>query len=543
MWTARSKDCLRLGSFVAYILLLQGVSANLAKDQPAAKMKFPPGFLFGAATAAYQIEGGWDADGKSPNIWDHLVHKNASFVQDRTNGDVACDSYHLYKRDVQMLRELGVNFYRFSISWPRVLPTGMVNNVSKAGINYYNNLINELIKYNITPMVTMYHWDLPQKLQDLGGWSNAHIVQYYSDYAKILFTNYADRVKRWLTFNEPMQVCLEGYGNRQRAPALGRHGVAEYLCTHNLLKAHASAYHMYDSEFRPIHGGKIGIAFDSNWAEPLTNATSDHDAVELYLQTTLGWYAHPIYSKEGGYPPVLVKKVGDASMRQNYKRSRLPEFSPIEIEYIKGTADFFGINHYTTYLLTMAGDRVVGAIPSHENDIGIIRTQDPNWPSKSASKWLKVYPSGFRKLLNWIYNTYHKVPILVTENGYSDFDGVEDYGRESYYKHYLNALLEAIHKDRVEVIGYTAWSLMDNFEWEEGFTSRFGLYLVDFKSPNKTRTPKRSSKMYAKVIRTRQLPSDYDPNDFSAFSSSTTVAVSQFATLSLAAFWRLVYLH
>lgn len=193
--------------------------------------------------------------GRTPSIWDHLIHTQPEFVKDRTNADVACDSYHLYKRDAEMVNELGVDIYRFSISWSRVLPTGFANDVNPLGINYYNNLIDELLKYNITPMVTIYHWDLPQKLQEIGGWSNAHIVDYYTDYAKVLFQYFGDRVKYWVTFNEPMQTCLEGYGGTLRAPALNKTGIAEYLCTHNLLKAHASAYHLFDKEYRSLSGG------------------------------------------------------------------------------------------------------------------------------------------------------------------------------------------------------------------------------------------------------------------------------------------------
>lgn len=160
-----------------------------------------------------------------------------------------------------MVHELGVDVYRFSIAWPRILPTGFANKVNIPGIQYYRNLINELEKYNITPMVSIYHWDLPQKLQDIGGWTNAHIVDYYTDYANILFKNFADKVKYWVTFNEPMQTCLEGYGGTYRAPALNRTGIAEYLCTHNLLKAHANVYHLYDKQYRPVYGGKMPFPY------------------------------------------------------------------------------------------------------------------------------------------------------------------------------------------------------------------------------------------------------------------------------------------
>ncbi|GBP62350.1 Myrosinase 1 [Eumeta japonica] len=480
---------------------------------------FPKNFFFGVSTAAFQIEGAWNLDGKSESIWDRLVHTNKTFVRDGSNADVAADSYHLYKRDVEMVRELGVDIYRFSISWPRVLPTGLSNDINPLGIRYYKNLVDELVKHNITPMATIYHWDLPQRLQDIGGWSNAHIVDYFRDYAKVLFDNFGDKIKYWVTFNEPMQTCLEGYGGTYRAPALDRRGIAEYLCTHNLLKAHAKVYHLYDREYRPLFGGKIGIALDSNWAEPKTNSSRDTEAAELYLKTHVGWYAHPIFSKEGNYPQELIERVDAKSIQQNYTRSRLPKFTAEEIAFVRGTADFFGLNHYTTYLLTMA-DKEVGSIPSHENDVGIVRVQDPHWPSRSSSAWLKVVPSGFRRLLHWITKTYNNIPIIVTENGYADYDGVEDASRVSYYSHYLNALLHALHEDHSTVIGYFAWSLMDNFEWDDGYVSRFGLYYVDFESPNKTRTAKASAQLYSRVVATRHLPATFRPDDFSAFNAA-----------------------
>ncbi|XP_046967937.1 myrosinase 1-like [Vanessa cardui] len=508
---------------------------NLAGG-PKTNYTFPKGFLFGVSTASIQIEGAWNEDGKTESIWDHLVHNNPSFVKDGSNADVAADSYHLYKRDAEMIHELGVDIYRFSISWPRILPTGLANQVNPLGIQYYKNLLNELQKYNITPMVTIYHWDLPQKLQDIGGWTNAHIIDYYAEYANVLFENFASQVKYWVTFNEPMQTCLEGYGNTYRAPALNRHGIAEYLCTHNLLKAHASVYHLFDQQYRPLYGGKIGMSLDSNWAEPKTNSSRDKEAAELYLKTHLGWYAHPVYSAEGNYPPELIKLVDEKSRQQNYSRSRLPKFTPEEVEYIRGTADFFGLNHYTTYLLSMA-DGEVGAVPSHENDIGIVRVQDPKWPSKSSSSWLKVVPFGFRRLLAWITKTYKDMPIIVTENGYADFSGVEDDARVSYYCHYLNSLLHSIHDDHSNVQGYFAWSLMDNWEWDDGYASRFGLYLVDFNSPNRTRTPKDSARLYAKVVSSRALPDNYDPEDFTAFSGSSRLIPT---ILSMLPLYRLV---
>ncbi|KAJ2947758.1 hypothetical protein O0L34_g9538 [Tuta absoluta] len=311
------------------------------------------------------------------------------------------------------------------------------------------------------------------------------------------------------------------------------HTHPDFVKDHSNADAHANVYHLFDKQYRPQFGGKIGLSLDSNWAEPKTDTPRDREAAELYLKTHVGWYAHPVYSAEGNYPPELIKLVNEKSAKQNYSRSRLPEFTPSEVQFIKGTADFFGLNHYTTYLLSMA-DKEVGAIPSHENDVGIVRVQDPKWPSKSSSDWLKVVPFGFRRLLQWVTKTYaNNTPIIVTENGYADFNGVEDTPRVSYYSHYLNALLHAIHEDKSNVHGYFAWSLMDNFEWDDGYVSRFGLYLVDFKSPNKTRTAKHSAKLYSSVVATRGLPADYDPEDFSAFSGATNLVPSMLPLIAL----------
>lgn len=208
--------------------------------------------------------------GKSENIWDHMTHKNPCVITDCSNGDIAVDSYHLYKRDVEMMRELGLDFYRFSLSWTRILPTSFPDKINEAGVAYYNNLINEMLKYNIEPMITLYHWDLPQKLQEMGGWTNPYIVDWYADYARVAFELFGDRVKYWITMNEPREVCYQGYGTVTKAPMLDINGIAEYMCSKNLLLAHAKAYHIYDEEYRAAQGGKIFITFSAQYYIPDT---------------------------------------------------------------------------------------------------------------------------------------------------------------------------------------------------------------------------------------------------------------------------------
>jgi beta-glucosidase/6-phospho-beta-glucosidase/beta-galactosidase len=226
-------------------------SANAAINR-----SFPANFKFGAATASYQIEGAWNEDGKSENIWDHICHENPTFVVNQDTGDIACDSYHKYKEDVAILKDLGVDFYRFSISWSRIIPEGVADSpVNQLGINYYKNLIQELLDNGIEPMVTMYHWDLPEALQDLGGWLNPELVDHFAYYAKTLYEELGDSVEHWLTFNEPKQTCLGGYGDGNMAPGYNFTGLEDYQCTHILLKAHAKAYHIYDEEFRAEQQG------------------------------------------------------------------------------------------------------------------------------------------------------------------------------------------------------------------------------------------------------------------------------------------------
>lgn len=200
---------------------------------------------------------------KGESIWDRFTHTSNS-IKDKSNGDLACDSYNQHKRDVEMLKELGVDFYRFSISWSRILPNGFSNKISQDGIAYYDSLIDDLIEANIKPYITLYHWDLPQNLQDLGGWTNPMMIDYFTDFAEVAFEAFGDRIKTWITFNEPWVVSIEGYGGVDKAPALGMSGVADYLCAHNIIKSHAKAYHLYDDKYRSTQKGFPGFDFISS---------------------------------------------------------------------------------------------------------------------------------------------------------------------------------------------------------------------------------------------------------------------------------------
>lgn len=214
--------------------------------------------------------------GKGVSIWDTLTHMDPSPIKDHRTGDVAVDSYHLYKYDIEIMKELGVHFYRFSISWPRILPDGFIHNINEAGLKYYDNLIDEIVRAGITPFVTIYHWDLPEVLQRLGGWANPHIVDWFADYAKIVYDRYANKVPYWVTINEPKQICYEGYGSDAKAPMLNLSGIAEYLCAKNVLLAHAKAYRLYDDKYRKVHNGSVGISISCSWYEPATDTNEQN---------------------------------------------------------------------------------------------------------------------------------------------------------------------------------------------------------------------------------------------------------------------------
>ncbi|XP_023022880.2 myrosinase 1 [Leptinotarsa decemlineata] len=463
---------------------------------------FPDDFMFGAATSAYQIEGAWNEDGKGENIWDHITHRNKTFTHGGDNGDITSDSYHKYKEDVAILKAMNVTHYRFSIGWSRILPNGFTNQINDLGVAYYNNLINELKSNNIEPLVTLYHWDTPQAIQDIGGFPNGIIVDLFADYAELCFKLFGDRVKYWMTFNEPKQPCNHGYGSGDYAPGIQSPGIGEYMCSHNVIKAHAKAWHIYNDKFRAEQKGQVGIVIDSNWWEPASDSAEDKEASETKLHFTFGLYANPIFN--GDYPKVMKDKIKERSLAQGFKESRLPPFTEKEIAEIKGTADFLGVNTYSSSLVSH--DKEVDKMAmGYVKDSEVKDWFDDSW-EKGASDWLTVTPWGSRKLLKWIKDTYNSPRIIITENGYSDFDGtLDDDKRIHYISTYLSSIKDAMDEDGVDIFGYTVWSLLDNLEWTFGFTNKFGLYNVDFNSPNRTRTPKKSATFYKNLIKTKCL--------------------------------------
>uniref|UniRef100_A0A8D0WUP7 beta-glucosidase n=1 Tax=Sus scrofa TaxID=9823 RepID=A0A8D0WUP7_PIG len=463
---------------------------------------FRDDFLWGVSSSAYQIEGAWDADGKGPSIWDNFTHTPGSNVKDNATGDVACDSYNQLDADLNMLRALKVKAYRFSISWSRVFPTGRNSSINTRGVDYYNRLIDGLVASNISPMVTLFHWDLPQALQDIGGWENPALTELFNSYADFCFQTFGDRVKFWMTFNEPTYQAWLGYGSGDFPPNVKDPGSGPYRIGHAILKAHATVYHTYDEKYRQEQKGVISLSLSTHWAEPQSpGVPRDVEAADRMLQFSLGWFAHPIF-RNGDYPDAMKWKVGNRSELQHLATSRLPSFTEQEKAYIRATADVFCLNTYSSRIVRHATPRLNP--PSYEDDQELTEEEDPSWPSTAvnrAASW------GMRRLLNWIKEEYGDIPIYITENGVGLTDpGVEDTDRIFYHKTYINEALKAYRLDGVDLRGYAAWSLMDNFEWLNGYTVKFGLYHVDFNNVNRPRTARASARYYTEVITNNGMP-------------------------------------
>ncbi|XP_075985445.1 myrosinase 1-like isoform X2 [Anticarsia gemmatalis] len=471
---------------------------------------FPPGFKFGAASSSYQVEGAWNVSDKGESIWDRFTHTRPEKILNGDNGDVACDSYHLWQEDIDNIADLGLHYYRFSISWPRLLPTGFANKISEDGARYYNNLIDGLLEKGIEPMVSLYHWDLPQTLQDLGGWTNPLIADWFADYARVAYSLFGDRVKMWLTINEPMIVCDSAYNTAIIAPGILNSDHGAFLCNKHVLLAHAKAYRVYEEEFRAQYQGEISIANQLIWYEAWTE--DDEDIAELAVQYIAGRYSHAIYSEEGGWPPAIEKIIDENSKKKGYATSLLPAFTQEEIELIKGTYDYYAMNYYTSRVVRAAreGEQLIafpiGDIPDLNAVVGV----RPEWPASDASPessatFFYIYPEGIRRQLVWLKNNYGNLKFAITENGAPDVGGLNDQGRIDYYQKHLKQLLLAIKEDGINLTHFTAWTLMDNFEWTDGYRSKFGLYEVDFNDPLRTRTPRNSARFYANIIKNNAL--------------------------------------
>ncbi|CAG9856285.1 unnamed protein product [Phyllotreta striolata] len=463
--------------------------------------RFPNDFLFGVSTASYQIEGAWLEDGKGLSVWDEFVHRNPSLVVNNDTGDVACDSYHRFREDVHLTAGLGVQLYRFSISWARLFPDGYVDKINQKGLRYYKNLIQEVIRRGLKPVVTLFHWDLPLTLfQDGLSWTNPALIDIFTQYAKVVIENFPE-VSIWITFNEPRVYCRYSYGEGVLAPGLSESGILDYQCTYVLIKAHAAVYRMYKRNF-PQYQAPMSIVVDCSWYEPETKYPDDIEAGNRAQQFTCGMYLWPIFN--GDWPKVVKDRIAERSYKEGYTKSRLPQFTPKEIEFIKGTYDYLGINHYSTFLTSDEPEAPYNDT-DYGNDIRIVTTRMSRWGVGANNK--AVVPWGVRKVLVWLKETFGDQKIFITEIGLADNGtSLDDYDRIDYYSDYYCEILEAMQVYGVDVFGISTWSLMDNFEWTSGYSMRFGLYAIDFYNDiTLTRRPKKSVEFYKKLTKTRQL--------------------------------------
>lgn len=347
-------------------------------------------------------------------------------------------------------------------------------------------------------MITVYHWDLPQYLQDIGGWTNPLISNYFEHYVDVLYRSFGDRVKRWITFNEPYIFCHLGYGDGTHAPLVNQPGLGEYLCGHHVLQAHAKAYHLYKNTYSAVQKGQVGICLYSAYFYPL-NDNVNSSLAQQAVHHMLGWFAHPIFSANGDYPQIMIDNVKRNSADRPW--SRLPEFTEAEKQSLKGSADFLALNYYTSRYV-----QPIEQFPEEhtwESDAGIFQSVDSSWP-KAKSSFLYSVPNGLHDLLVFIKDNYNNPTVLITENGWSDSGEVEDDARITYVREHLSAISRAI-KNGCNVKAYTVWSIIDNFEWLAGYTECFGIYHVNFTSATKERTPKKSSYYMNNVISSRKF--------------------------------------
>ena len=442
--------------------------------------RFPDDFLWGTATSAYQIEGSPTADGAGRNIWHRFSHTPGNTWLDQT-GDVACDHYRRYKDDVAIMAELGANAYRFSIAWARIFPQG-TGAVNKKGIDFYSRLVDELLKRGIKPNATLYHWDLPEALDDRGGWLNPDIAKWFGDYAGTMFEALGDRVEMWSTLNEPWVVTDGGYLSGVLAP--GHSNLFEApIATHNLLRSHGTAVERFRST-KAANKGKIGITVNLEPKYPASDSPEDLAATRRADAYMNRQFLDPVFL--GQYPTELHEIFGEA----------WPEWPDADMRLIKQPIDFVGVNYYTR------------KVERYHPDFLPLKTKHVPQPDhiQTETHW-EVYPEALTKVLLWVTERYGKPPIYITENGAAFYDPphtidgkIEDPLRVEYYRQHLRAAHQAM-KQGVNLCGYYAWSLLDNYEWSLGYSKRFGIVHVDYSTQQ--RTIKSSGRYYAEVIRSK----------------------------------------
>ncbi|AEE80017.1 Beta-glucosidase 30 [Arabidopsis thaliana] len=500
------------GSWFFIILFIISMLENMINSLELDRHSFPDDFIFGTAASAFQYEGATSEGGKSPTIWDHfsLTYPERTKMH---NADVAIDFYHRYKDDIKLMKELNMDAFRFSISWSRLIPSGKLKDgVNKEGVQFYKDLIDELLANDIQPSMTLYHWDHPQSLEDeYGGFLSPKIVEDFRDFARICFEEFGDKVKMWTTINEPYIMTVAGYDQGNKAAGrcskwvnekcqAGDSSTEPYIVSHHTLLAHAAAVEEFRKCEKTSHDGQIGIVLSPRWFEPYhSDSTDDKEAAERALAFEIGWHLDPVI--HGDYPEIVKKYAGN----------KLPSFTVEQSKMLQNSSDFVGINYYTA--------RFAAHLPHIDPEKPRFKTDHHvEWKLTNHSGhiigpgeergFLFSHPEGLRKVLNYIKERYNNMPVYIKENGINDNDDgtkpreeiVKDTFRIEYHKTHFEELHKAIVEDGCDVRGYYAWSLMDNFEWEHGYTARFGLYYVDFVNGLK-RYPKDSVKWFKRFLK------------------------------------------
>ncbi|KAG2317255.1 hypothetical protein Bca52824_020377 [Brassica carinata] len=487
--------------------LHQNSSHNILQDSS----PFPSDFLFGTASSAYQYEGAFLTEGKGLNNWDIFTHENPGKIRDENNGDMAVDQYHRFMEDIQLMTSLGVNSYRFSVSWSRVLPRGRFGGINYSGIQYYNRLIDALISRGIKPFVTLNHLDYPQELENrFQSWLSSEMQNDFGYLADVCFKHFGDRVKHWTTLNEPNQQiilthlkgtfppsrCSLPYGNCSQ----GNSETEPFIAAHNAILGHARAVHIYRGKYKKAQRGIIGIVVQTSWFEPISDSIADKEAAERAQSFYSNWILDPIIY--GKYPKEMVNVLGSA----------LPRFSRKEVENLKQSRlDFIGINHYTSYFVQdcllstcNTGD---GASKAQGFALKLDRQGNVSIGELTDVNWQHIHPEGLNKLSVIFHTCLECILTHLTSifAGFGDLQKPEttlkqllnDTKRIQYMSGYLDALQSGM-RDGANVKGYFAWSLLDNFEWLYGYKLRFGLFHVDYTTLQ--RTPKLSASWYKNYI-------------------------------------------
>ena len=449
------------------------------RETEALAARFPDEFTFGVASSAYQIEGAVNEDGRGPSIWDRFSHEPGRTTNGE-NGDVACDHYHRLDEDLDLMRSLGVDAYRFSVSWPRVLPEG-VGRVNERGLAFYERLVDGLLERGIRPVLTLYHWDLPQALQDRGGWTDPAAASWFADYAGLLAGRLGDRVATWLTLNEPQVFAFTGYARGRHAPGLTDWPTALRV-SHVALAAHvAGAARIREA----VPGARIGIALDLNHVVPATDAEADVEAARRHRALQQDWFLDPLHGR--GFPEIALQAHTAAGHLDGL---RLPDPG-------RGELDFIGVNYYTR--------EVVAADPGTQFGLRLVAIDGR---PRTTMGW-EIHPNGLRQVLHRLQETYDPPAIMVTENG-ADFSepepgvgggqAVDDRERSAYLAAHIAAAAQALHEG-ARLAGYFAWSLLDNYEWEKGYRQRFGIVHVDYTTQR--RRVKASGAWYRSLLAAR----------------------------------------